>query len=149
MDIIAKIIPTNYDFEHLNLVDKKEIKKLSEEKSIVKTSNHKSYYRDDSYKKVPVNIKIEYTKHAYNRIIHREICLKNVQNSIIRGISSIRKLSDSLYNDFKLYSNKYFIVIPCEAYFEKNVSLIRIRVKTAFVSPKPSYHNHEKMIYVN
>ncbi|WP_303816696.1 hypothetical protein [Selenomonas ruminantium] len=148
MDIIGKIINVNDDFDYLNITDKNMIKELSEEKSIVKTSNLKSYYRDNSYKKVPINIKIEYTKHAYNRIIHREINLKNVQDSIIRGISSIRKLSDNLYNDFKIYSNRYFIVIPGEAYFEKNLSLIRIIVKTAFISPKPSYHKHEKIIFV-
>ncbi len=133
---------------HFDEVNKNIIKELSEEKSIVKSSNNKYYYRDNSYKKIPVNIKIEFTKHAYDRIIHREISLKNVQDSIIRGIGSIRKLSDNLYNDFKIYSNRYFIVIPGEAYFEKNLSIIRIIVKTAFISPKPSYHKHEKMIYV-
>jgi len=135
-------------FDHFDKVNKNIIKELYQEKSIVKSSNHKYYYRDNSYKKIPVNIKIEFTKHAYDRIVHREINLKNVQDSIIRGIGSISKLSDSLYNDFKIYSNKYFIVIPGEAYFEKNLSIIRIIVKTAFISPKPSYHKHEKMIYV-
>ena len=135
-------------FDHFDKVNKNIIKELYQEKSIVKSSNHKYYYRDNYYKKIPVNIKIEFTKHAYDRIVHREINLKNVQDSIIRGIGSISKLSDSLYNDFKIYSNKYFIVIPGEAYFEKNLSIIRIIVKTAFISPKPSYHKHEKMIYV-
>ena len=139
---------THYIFEHFDKADKNIIKKLFKEKSIVKTSIHKYYYRDNSYRKVPINIKIEFTKHAYDRIVHREISLKNVQDSIIRGISSIKKLSDNLYNDFKIYSNRYFIVIPGEAYFEKNLTIIRIIVKTAFISPKPSYHKHEKMIYV-
>ena len=138
----------NQDFGHLIIADKSKIKEIAEEKAIVKSSSHKSYYRDNEYKKVPVNIKIEYTKHAYNRMIYREIKLKDVENSIIRGISSIRRLSDNLDNNFKIYSNKHFIVIPGEAYFEKNVSVIRIRVKTAFISPEPSYHNHEKMIFV-
>lgn len=138
----------NNDFGHLNIAKKKIIKEIAEEKAIVKSSSHKSYYRDNEYKKVPVNIKIEYTKHAYNRMVYREIKLKDVENAIIRSISSIRRLSDNLDNDFKIYSNKHFIVIPGEAYFEKNVSSIRIRVKTAFISPEPSYHNHEKMIYV-
>lgn len=59
------------------------------------------------------------------------------------------------FNLFRIETETYIsiscvpVLIPCEAYFEKNVSLIRIRVKTVFVSPKPSYHNHEKMIYVN
>lgn len=137
-----------YDRDFIDGFDNKTIQEIAEEKAIVKSSRHKSYYRDDNYKKVPVDVKIEYTKHASDQIIYRELNWKNLEASIVRGISSIFRLSNTLDSDFKIYSNKYFTVIPGEAYFEKNRSLIRIRVKTAFISPTPSYHVDEKLIYV-
>ena len=63
-------------FPHFNdrKPNKKEFNKMKEvEYQTKKTEIYyqsiipKSYYRDDNYKRVPVKVKIEYSKHAYER----------------------------------------------------------------------------------
>jgi hypothetical protein len=107
-----------------------------------------SYYRDDNYKKVPIKVKIEYSRHAYERVAFRELDRRNLESAIKDAISSLFRLGDRIESDFKIYSYKYFTVIPGVVYFDKDRSLMRVIIKTAFSSPKPSWHKNEKLIYV-
>jgi hypothetical protein len=115
---------------------------------VYQTKLQNSYYRDDNYKKVPIKVKIEYSRHAYERVAFRELDRRNLESAIKDAISSIFRLGDRIESDFKIYSYKYFTVIPGVVYFDKDRSLMRVIIKTAFSSPKPSWHKNEKLIYV-
>ena len=103
------------------------------------------YYRDDNYKKIPIKLNLEYSDHAYKRLFERDLDKKFIESAIKKGMSSICRLKNK--SDFKIYSYKYFLVIPCKVTFEHNKSLITVLVKTSFISPKPYYHKGEKLIY--
>ena len=103
------------------------------------------YYRDDNYKKKYVDVSIEFTNHAYERLSYREIDKEQIKKSIIKAFSSIHRLENN--SDFKLYSNRFFLIIPGKVFFNKNKTEANILIKTVFSAPKAYYHNNEKLIF--
>ena len=109
--------------------------------------NKKSYYyRNDDYKKIPINLQIDFSDHANMRLNQRELSKYEAKSAIEKGLSSICRLNHN--DDFKLYYMKYFLVIPGKVYFYNNKNKVHIKVKTMFKSPKPlNNHLDEKVIY--
>ena len=68
--------------------------------------NKKSYYyRNDDYKKIPINLQIDFSDHANMRLNQRELSKYEAKSAIEKGLSSICRLNHS--DDFKLYSMRW------------------------------------------
>ena len=104
----------------------------------------REYYIDNQYRKVPIDLQVNFSYHADRRVYERGLNKGKIRDNMRRSLNNIMELENN--SDFKIYATNDFMVIPGKVFYSKNKNKAFILIKTIFTAPKPLTHYGEKTI---